>query len=140
MPLSRVTSARSAFAPGAAPVWAGLTTATRPSAQAARAAVTTVLPTSVPVPLTMSTLIGARPAILCRHAGNSPRVCTRSTFGRSSGQDRREYVAGTVEVGRGERGPRGQPQARAAGRDRRRSEAAHVHRGIETGGGGRDRP
>ena len=55
-PASRTTSARSPGSPGATPVWAGLTTATRSPAawaRAATAAVTTVLPTPVPVPVTI---------------------------------------------------------------------------------------
>ena len=47
------------LAAGPTPVWAGLSTATRPGARVATAAVTTVLPTSVPVPVT-TRIIGRR--------------------------------------------------------------------------------
>ncbi len=107
-PTRRRTSSTSPGSPGARPVWAGFTTATslpRSRTTAARAAVTTVLPTSVPVPVTSTTEV--------RDLGSA-----------TGAGELAEHLAGPVEVVLGVVGVRGEPQPRRAVGGRRGPEAA----------------
>ncbi len=85
LPARRATSAASPGSPGASPVCAGLRTATRrPRAAAATAAVTTVLPISVPVPDTTRIIdISAQPSRTAAHTARQIRATSSSpvTYG-----------------------------------------------------------